>query len=279
MGTWGTGIYDDDVSSDVKYEYVDMLRQGVSNEEATQKLINSWDTEDIEEGPIFWFALANIQWDYGRLLEYVKEEALKHIRNELELERWKDNKELYQKRKEVLEKLEKKLNTPMPEEKKISKYRNYICPWEIGDVYAYEIKENEKYKGRYLVFIKVNQNIYAPHNICPIVYVYNKIFNKVPQIEDLKDVKYLPQFYVVNAYKGIYDNILYKCLIDISIGKKRYIKDCVYIGNIKDYIIPKNENTLFSRRGERHLCLVERFEESQIKYYNEWKDVNYYMNY
>ena len=104
MGTWGTGIYDDDVSSDVKYEYVDMLRQGVSNEEATQKLINRWDTEDIEEGPIFWFALANIQWDYGRLLEYVKEEALKHIRNKLDLERWKDNKELYRKRKEALEK-------------------------------------------------------------------------------------------------------------------------------------------------------------------------------
>ena len=279
MGTWGTGIYDDDVSSDVKYEYVDMLRQGVSNEEATQKLINRWDTEDIEEGPIFWFALANIQWDYGRLLEYVKEEALKHIRNKLDLERWKDNKELYRKRKEALEKLEKKLNTPMPGEKKISKYRNYICPWEIGDVYAYEIKENKEYEGKYIVFIKVGKEICHPHNECPIVYVYNKIFNKVPQIEDLKDVKYLPQFYVVNAYKGIYDNILYKCLIDISIGKKRYIKDCIYIGNIKDYIVPQNENNNKYGRGGEYLCLIEEFEKMQIKFYEEWKDVNYYMNY
>ena len=167
----------------------------------------------------------------------------------------------------------------MAEEKKVSKYRNYICPWEIGDVYAYKIKENKEYEGKYIVFIKVGKEICHPHNECPIVYVYNKIFNKVPQIEDLKDVKYLPQFYVVNAYKGIYDNILYKCLIDISIGKKRYIKDCIYIGNIKDYIVPQNENNNKYGRGGEYLCLIEEFEKMQIKFYEEWKDVNYYMNY
>lgn len=30
---------------------------------------------------------------------------------------------------------------------------------------------------------------------------------------------------------------------------------------------------------EEYLCLIEEFEKMQIKFYEEWKDVNYYMNY
>ena len=31
---------------------------------------------DVEEEPLFWFALADTQWNYGRLLPEVKEQAL-----------------------------------------------------------------------------------------------------------------------------------------------------------------------------------------------------------
>ena len=56
-------------------------------------------------------------------------------------------------------------------------------------------------------------------------------------------------------------------------------RDCIYIGNIKDYIVPQNENNNKYGRGGEYLCLIEEFEKMQIKFYEEWKDVNYYMNY
>ena len=37
MGAWGVKIYQDDVACDVKEEYVEALRKGISNEEITEK--------------------------------------------------------------------------------------------------------------------------------------------------------------------------------------------------------------------------------------------------
>ncbi len=272
MGTWRLKLDDDDISSDVRYEYKDLLRQGIENEEVTKRLIKRWDTEDVEDGPIFWFALADIQWEYGRLLEYVKNKALYYIENETDLERWKEDEKLYNKRKEILEKLEKKLKSPMPEPKRIVKRRNYVCPWKIGDIYAYQIKNNEEHKGKYICIIKVSEEDFL-HDICPIVYVYNKIFDEIPQIEELKNIKYLPQFFVPSVYKGKNRGILYKCLIGITNYRKRMAEDCIFVGNIKNYLLPSNETT--DKLDENYLCLIERFEEFQIEFYNDWKGEDY----
>ncbi|MCL2137801.1 MAG: hypothetical protein FWH40_09875 [Coriobacteriia bacterium] len=78
-------------------------------------------------------------------------------------------------RKAVLEALAKKLWSPQPPEKKVSQYRLYRCEWEVGDVYSYQI-ECEASKGiglfgRHLLFQKVDENIWHPGHIIPIVYV------------------------------------------------------------------------------------------------------------
>ena len=75
MGAWGTSLYANDYASDIRGDYVDKLKRGKSNEEATQELIkaNQEIMGDIEEEPLFWFALADTQWNYGRLLPEVKE--------------------------------------------------------------------------------------------------------------------------------------------------------------------------------------------------------------
>ena len=78
MGAWGTSLYANDSASDIRGEYVDKLRRGKSNEEATKALIeqNQDYMGDAEEEPLFWYALADTQWNYGRLLPEVKEKAL-----------------------------------------------------------------------------------------------------------------------------------------------------------------------------------------------------------
>ena len=278
MGTWGTKIYEDDTASDVKEEYIDLLKQGIENEEATNRLIEGYDTEDEEEGPIFWFALANIQWEYGRLLENVKKQALYYIESGIELERWEEDKKLYEKRKEVLKELEEKLNSPMPKEKRIVKHKIYKCTWNIGDVYAYKIKENEEYMGKYIVMIKVGEE-YGKYDIWPVVYVYNKMFDNIPKIEDLKNIPYLPQFYIPIAYNENYKAIKYKCLIGIENSTKKYVNEYEYIGNIQNFKLPSNEDNDIYKRGGSYLCFIKRFEEYLIGVYNEWKGIDYYSDY
>ena len=132
MGTWGLKILQDDLAQDIKETYIDLLKQGKKNEEITQKLIEEYvNNLDKDEISVFWFALADIQWDYGRLLDKVKEKALSYIKNGEDLKRWKEETEEkdYLKRKEVLKNLEQKLNSTMPKEKNVMPYRNYICPW------------------------------------------------------------------------------------------------------------------------------------------------------
>ncbi len=143
MGAWGPGLYQDDVTCDIKDDYVDRLKAGYTNIEATKETIdrNMDFIQDEDEGPLFWFALADTQWKYGRLLEEVKEEAIKHIKSCKNLEIWKqENEKQYKKRKMVLEELEERLNSPQPPEKKVAKLTSTRSPWEVGDILLYKIK-------------------------------------------------------------------------------------------------------------------------------------------
>lgn len=158
MGAWGTGLYQDDVSCDVKEEYLNRLRVGMSNEEATRNVIeyNMDLVDDYDDGPIFWFALADTQWKYGRLLEEVKKEALKQIEAGTDLLRWEENKKQYQKREQVLNQLKERLNSPQPSEKKITKIKLKKALWNIGDVLLYKIQaeklKDNKWHGKYVLF-------------------------------------------------------------------------------------------------------------------------------
>lgn len=275
MGTWGTKIFQDDLAKDIKNTYIDLLKQGIDNEKATKNLINDYvDNLDEDEISIFWFALADVQWDYGRLINQVKEKALYYLNIGIDLERWKEEatEKEYIKRKEVLENLEKKLKSEMPKEKKITIYKNYICPWHEGDVYACPINEG-KYVGNYIVFIKVSEGNYYPHNICPLVYVYKKIFKEIPKIEELKVIPYLPQFYLPNAYKGKYENVLYKCQIGIKNSTKKLIEKYIYVGNLKKYDLPQNEKNDIHYSNNNFLSPINMFLNDQIKNYEAWKDV------
>ena len=92
MGAWGTGLYQDDTTCDVKEDYINLLKIGTEPKDAMKEMIENWKDciEDVEEGPLFWFALADTQWKYGLLDEKVKKIALQYIEAGTDLERWKD---------------------------------------------------------------------------------------------------------------------------------------------------------------------------------------------
>ena len=160
MGAWGTGLYQDDDTCDIKEEYLTYLRIGMSNEEALEELMecNEELIEDEEIGPLFWLALADTQWKYGRLTNEVKEKALDVINSGKDLERWEEDKKIYEKRKKVLEDLKERLNAKQPEEKKIRKMTFTRPNWKVGDILLYQIQEEDlkdhKWYGKY-VLLKV----------------------------------------------------------------------------------------------------------------------------
>lgn len=132
MGAWGTSLYENDTTCDIRDDYIDKLKRGKSNEEATNELICQYREikGDVEEEPLFWYALADTQWEYGRLLPEVKAKALLFLGRKEELERWKESgEEKCRAWMETLAALKEKLNSPVPEAKK---FRGIVFTVALG---------------------------------------------------------------------------------------------------------------------------------------------------
>ena len=114
MGTWGPGLYQNDLALDVKDKYVSFLNDHIPDEEITGKIMEEFrDALSDDDEPVFWFALADTQWQWGRLEESVKIRALTLIDAGDGLRGWGHSSEgVYKKRLEVLSMLKYRLNSP-----------------------------------------------------------------------------------------------------------------------------------------------------------------------
>lgn len=191
MGTWGHKLYDDDFASDIRDYYKEQYNKGKSNEEIVLALKedNADSLTDEEEAPLFWFALADTQWDYGVDDVEARENALFHLRSKTDLQRWEEaGPSAVAKRAAILQKLEDKLQSPLPKLRKPKKTRSYHCQWKMGDVYAYPLEsayaEEKGLKGRYFVFHKIGEGPYYPEHIIPIVRVKITKGNTLPTSEE-----------------------------------------------------------------------------------------------
>ena len=77
MGTWGFGILDDDVARDVYDQYVDAHAAGQQADAIVRTLNASFAhvIADPDEGPLFWLAVAQAQWECSG----VTPEVRKHV--------------------------------------------------------------------------------------------------------------------------------------------------------------------------------------------------------
>ena len=146
MGTWGTGLFSDDEACDLRDDYRDYLGEGLSGEEATNRLIKEYGIDKREPwgDTVFWLALSSVQWMAGRLEERVLQRALEIIDSGEDLKRWEENdKQSIRKRKEVLQKLKNKITSPQPKPKKYKKRYKGKVDWDIGDILKYQMKSGE----------------------------------------------------------------------------------------------------------------------------------------
>lgn len=284
MGAWGTTLYANDTACDIRGDYVDKLKRGKTNIEATQELIKQNESiiGDVEEEPLFWYALADTQWNYGRLLPEVKEKALFFIRNNQEIERWRDSgEEKMNKWLQALRNLEKKLNEPLPKEKKVYKYRFYQCQWKLGDVYAYrfssDYSKEKNFYGKYVVFRKVSEDTWWPGHIIPIVQVYKWIGDEIPALEIIRKEKLLIQNFVPITLK-YQPNIEKEYFLELITNSKKDIpyENLTYLGNIPG-------EDLVEFRGYDYFCNYssvgwegkgynQSFEKYIINQYTAWNE-------
>jgi hypothetical protein len=90
MGAWGPAIFSDDLAADVREDFRDLIGDGLSAEDASERLKAGYaDTlEDPDEGPVFLFALAATQWKTGHVVPAIVSEALAALDAGRGMERW-----------------------------------------------------------------------------------------------------------------------------------------------------------------------------------------------
>jgi hypothetical protein len=113
MGTWGYGIFEDDITSDIKGDLEDYLDEGLTIDEATERILEEYEEfieEDDDVGPNVYLALASLQIEHDSLDDNIKIKALEIIENGVGLEGWEEagEREL-EERKKVLNELKIKL--------------------------------------------------------------------------------------------------------------------------------------------------------------------------
>ena len=133
MGVWGTSLYANDCTCDVRDTYMDFLQKQMDKEEAYKRTLEECNQYigDIDE-PFFWYALADTQWRVGRLMPEVKDKAIYWIEKNGGLELWTESKNRGEGWRKTLVKLKERLESPMPPEKRIKSVSPFPRnPWNL----------------------------------------------------------------------------------------------------------------------------------------------------
>lgn len=301
MGIWGFELYQNDTSLDVKDEFEELFNAGKTVQDITDKLTEGYKSimGDIDKEPLFWLALADTQWNSGVLLSDVKKKALFWIQEEiLMLNRQETEAKETVQRKSMLHNLQIKLLSTQPPVKKSVKKRVYRCQWEIGDVFAYRIESDLAKErgllGRYFLIQKVDEGVWYPGHIVPIVYVKISSDTNLPSnVEEYNQLEYVqtwftkyeerfwpidmsrPQEDIAEKSKVLYQVDKYGFLPQYRImllntSKKAIPTNLIYLGNYRKTTTPQKEYIPYSKNNLVSVSwkgFAETFETKMIKCY------------
>lgn len=157
MGTWGPGIFSDDTACDVRGAYRMALEDGLDDQAAQQQVLHQFaevlHDDTWNDGPLVWLALAKTQWQFGRLDDHVKAEALAVIDQGRDLVFW-EGSDLYGYRRAALRRLRQKLTTAPPPRKQIRPPRHVDpevvrrrLPYQEGSVFQLPLRDGRSARG------------------------------------------------------------------------------------------------------------------------------------
>src|SRR5262249_27727313 len=117
MGTWGVGIFEDDLAADVRGDWREAVADGADPADATAKLEAAFTAAvaDPDDSIVFWLALAAAQAETGGLLDSVRDRAVGLIDRGGDVARWaQEDDDLAREREQVLADLRATLTGPPP---------------------------------------------------------------------------------------------------------------------------------------------------------------------
>lgn len=198
MGFWGTTLYANDSTCDVRDGYMRLLQMKYSNEDAYREMLKDFSEYfGTDEEPLFWYALADTQWKTGRLIPAVKEKALGYLESNGGAVFWKEGTKGYEGWLKTIAKLKERLNKPQPREKRVECPADYqYNPGSIGDVFVYQFHSAEakkqRYDGKYILFQKLDNRTNRNDLLCPFVIFFEKLYDHIPTQIDLTQLRILP---------------------------------------------------------------------------------------
>jgi len=286
MGIWGSGLYANDSTCDVRDTYLGFFQEGLNNQEAYEKTLEKLHEYIGDQNePLLWYALAETQWSIGRLMPEVKEKALDWIDKNGGLELWDESKSGGVGWKKTLQALKSKLNSPLPKEKKIHKHEELIFDlWNVNDVYAYQFnKDGSKEKGvlgKYMLLQKIGSGkVYPGDELRMRVQILDKVFDDIPTLNEIDGVRILPVDFPtrINISKDakIYENMnittkkdpIWMSALMRMFKKSEYpAKHLTFIGN-KQGPLNNMENKRELAWGDIDTWLYD--------YYVQWQGIDY----
>ena len=163
--------------------------------------------------------------------------------------------------------LKKKLESPQPPKKRIPKQRRYICPWKIGDVFAFQINNEELNQHplfhRWIVLQKVGNVEWYPCHTIPVMTAINSLKTTCPTLEEISEFRFIKigKHYFQRDNQGLpIGDFKYDYDFGLVMTSKRNIPDTfVYLGN---------------RNVERPTNAYIRSQEKKAElFYFSWKDI------
>lgn len=145
MGTWGSGILQDDTVADVLDFVTARLKAGQALDVASAHAQSHFSEiqRDEDEAPLLWLAIAEVQWKYG----VVDPAVLSRVRGDIEsgrgLDRWRDDAEGLASRKAALARFLAKVAQVNPKPSALPKTVRRPAPFQDGDCLSVQLPDGQ----------------------------------------------------------------------------------------------------------------------------------------
>lgn len=142
MGTSGESILADDDAQEVYDHYRRLFLQGKERAEVRKALEICWmdSIADVDDGAVFWLAVAQAQWEFGSVEEEVRERVQEVVVNGLGLARWREGgPEMLAKREKAIREFAAKICSPNPKPIKPRMEKRHPPVYLPGDCLSVEL--------------------------------------------------------------------------------------------------------------------------------------------
>lgn len=279
MGFWGTSLYANDCTCDVRDGYLRLLQMKYSNEDAYLEIRKDF-SEYIgtDEEPLFWYALADTQWKTGRLTSEVKENALRYLECNGGAEFWEEGTKAYQGWLKTIAKLKERLNKPQPREKRIEAPADYqYNPGNRGDVFAYRFHspsaKEMQYEGKYILFQKLDDRINGRDLQCPFVIFFDELYDHIPTHIVLEQMRILPfdppERFMPSGKNSDFPMLNMGAVLDLYRKRNSPEKYITYIGSLNVVHPILNAVNSHAEFG------WDDIEETLLYYHSQWQNYSY----